>query len=296
MKPRHILVAVGLSALLINGCATQHIQQGKDLSSSGIAYTEAINKLLDVAVDRIIDFDTEELKKSRIGSNLRDQITQKNQAVVDIISEIEEFRGHTKLLKAYFLNLQALADSSVKEDAGSAVKTLSYSVSKLNKELGGKDGKETLTDDQKEQIGALGGLVANSILAAKIKRALSRDAEIIGIYLSHQENQLTNIAGILRDRFDTENDLFLEEMVVAPYVDKDMKLGTNWATDRKKWFKTQFISQQLTTAQEAVKQLRGVWGDILQGKSDLNSLSALISDVNEFVTVAQALKEANSPE
>lgn len=291
MKLRYVLAVIAIFSFLINGCATQSIQQGKDLSSSGITYTVAVNNLLDVAVDRIIDFDTEELKRSRIGSDLRNHLIEKNTAVLDIISEIEVFRNQTNLLKSYFLNLQALADSSVKEDSGNAVKTLSDSISKLNNELGSKE-IFSLSEDQKEQIGALGGLVANSIHAAKIKKALSRDAGIIGYYLGLQENQLKIIAGILRDRFSAENDLFLEEKIISPYIDKNKNLGTGWAADRKKWLKTNFINQQLATAQEAAKQLRGVWGDILQGKSDLNSLRTLISDVNEFITVSQSLKDA----
>jgi hypothetical protein len=287
-----MIIVFGLSVLLICGCASHSVQQGKDLSSSGIAYTEAVDKLLDATTDRVIDFDNEELKKTRRGSDLRGMITQKNEAVADVLTEIGRFRAQTKLLKTYFLNLQALTDSPVKDDAGSAVKSLSDSISKLNKALGGKDGKEKLNEDQKTQIGALGGLAANTIHAAKIKRALTRDAEIIGTYLALQENQLENITEIIQDRFLAENDLFLNEKVIAPYVDENQTLGTQWDNDRKQWLKTQFVSQQLATAKEAAKQLRGVWADILQGKTDINSLSVLISDVNEFVNTVQALEEA----
>ena len=290
---KNMIIAFGLSILLISGCATPSIQQGKDLSASGIAYTEAVDSLLDTATDRVIDFDTAELKRTRRGSDLRGMITQKNVAVADVLTEIGKFRAQTKLLKTYFLNLQALADSPVKDDAGGAVKSLSDSISKLNKALGGKDGKEIVTEDQKTQISALGGLVANTIHAAKIKRALTRDAETIGIYLALQENQLENITGILQDRFLARNDLFLNEKVIAPYVNKNRSLGARWAKNRKQWFKTQFVSQQLVTAKEAAKQLRGVWADILQGKTDINSLSVLISDVNEFVATVQALEAAD---
>ena len=289
---KNMIIAIGLGFLLISGCATQSIQQGKDLSTSGIAYTNAVDKLLDVTTDRIIDFDTEELKRSRRGSDPRGMITEKNMAVTDVIKELEEFRKQTRLLKTYFLNLQALADSPVKDDAGGAVESLSDSISKLNKTLGGIDGKENLNADQKTQIGKLGGLVANATHADKVKRALERDAEIIGIYLALQENQLENITDILKDRFKAENDLFLNEMVIAPYVDRNQKLGSAWENNRKQWLKTQFLSDELDTAKTAAKQLRGIWADILQGKSDINSLSVLISNVNEFVTTVQALEAA----
>jgi len=288
-----MLVFLGMALVLISGCATQSIQQGKDLSTSGIVYTDAVDKLLDVITDRIIDFDTAELKKTRRGTDLKGMITQKNEAIEAIITEINKFRSQTKLLKAYFLNLQTLSNSPVKDDAGGAVKSLSDSISKLNKALGGKNGKENLTEDQKSQIGILGGLVANTVHAAKIKTALERDAEVVGTYLALQENQLKNISDIILDRFRAGNELFLNEKVVAPYVDRNKTLGANWDTDRKLWLITQFICQQLITAQEAAKQLRCVWADILQGKSDIDSLSVLISDVNQFVTTVHALEAAD---
>lgn len=274
--------------LLGSGCATtQTIQQGKDLSTSGIAYADAVSALLDVTSDRVIDFDTAELIKSRRGPNPKKMIIQKNQAVADVVGEIRQFQAQTKLLKAYFQNLQALSDSPVKDDVGGAVQSLSDSISKLNEVL---TGKEKLFA---EQIGALAGLVAKSIQAEKVKRALARDAEIIGTYLALQELQIKNISGILQDRFNAENDLFLNQSVIAPYADQSKPLPDKWAANRKQWFKTQFVSQQLNTAQEAAKHLRGVWVDILQGKNDINSLRSMISDVNEFVTTIQALEAAS---
>jgi hypothetical protein len=287
---KHVFVALGLATILMSGCVTQSIQQGKDLSTSGIRYTEAVDKLLDVTVDRIIDFDTEELKKTRRGSDLEGIITQKNEALSDQVTEIERFRTHTKLLKTYFLNLQALADLPIKEDAKGAVQSLSNSFKTLNETL---ELKVQLTEDQITQIGTFGGLAANTIHAAKIKRALVRDAKVIGKYLALQENQLKTITEVLTDLFSNDNDLFLNEKVIAPYVDMSQPLGTEWASNRKQWLKSQLVIQQLETAIEAAKQLRGVWADILQGRTDINSLSVLISDVNEFVTTLEAFKAAD---
>lgn len=294
---RHSTLGISIAAIAIallgSGCATtQTIQQGRDLSTSAIAYSDATAALLELTTDRVIEFDTDELIKTRRGENPRQMITDKNQAVSDVIGEIRKFQAQTKLLKAYFQNLQALADSPVKDDVGGSVQSLSDSISKLNKVLDGPDGKEKLTDDQKKQIGALAGLVAQSIQAEKIKNALTRDAEVIGKYLALQELQITQISEILRDRFSAENDLFGNRDVIAPYVDQNRPLPDKWAENRAKWLKTQFVNQQLSTAREAAKQLRGVWTDVLQGKNDINSLRSLISDVNDFVVTVQALETA----
>ncbi|NHN77864.1 hypothetical protein HA520_11320 [Azotobacter chroococcum] len=285
-------ISLLLSGSLISGCATQSIQQAKDLSTSGVAYADAMDKLLDVTVNRMIDFDAAELKKARRGSSLREMIAEKNYALLSVLDEFGRFRSQTKLLKTYFINLQALADSPIESDAGGALKALSDSIGKLNKTLG-EDDKESLTEDQKIQIGALAGLVAHNVQGAKVKHALERDAEIIGTYLALQENQIEGMSNILEDRFLAENDLFLNEKIIAPYVNKDTPLSESWEKDRKEWVKTQFVSQQFVMAREAAKQLRGVWSDILEGKADIGSISILISDVNEFVMTAQSLETAS---
>lgn len=293
MRRTFIAALVFSSTLVATGCATQSIRQGQDLSSSGVAYTDAVDKLLDVTTDRVINFDSAELIKTRRGSDLKKMITEKNEALQSVLVELGRFRAQTRLLKTYFVNLQALADSPVKDDAGGAVESLSDSISKLNKALGKTAGKEKLSEEQKTQIGGLGGLVAHTIHGANVKRALERDAEIIGTYLALQENQLGNIVDMLEDRVQNDNDLFLNERVIAPYVAKDNPLGDSWIKDRREWAKTRCVSQQLKTAQEAAKQLRGVWADILEGETDINSLSILISDVSEFVISVQALETAN---
>lgn len=282
------------AVILLSGCATQTITQGKNLSSSGIAYTEAVDKLLDVTSDKVIDFDNEELRKTRRGSHLKQMILEKNEALAGLLEELERFRKQTKILQAYFLNLQALSDSPIKNDMGIAVQNLSDNISKLNKSLDKKDGKERLTEEQKAQIGSLAGLVANAIHAKKIKNALTRDAEIIGTFLALQENQLANISSILKDRFHAQHDLFLNEKVISPYVDKTKPLPKEWSENRKKWFKTRFLNQQLDTASIAAKQLRGIWADVLQGKTDIDSIALLISDINEFVTTLEGLKDTDN--
>ena len=286
-KLRHGIL---LACCALCGCVTQTIREGKDLSTSGVNYAVAVDALLDTTTGVVIDFDNSELIKGRISSDPAGALAARDQAMSDLLQQIAAFRAHTTLLKAYFVNLQALADSTVKDDAGPALQSLSDSISKLNARLG--DGKEKLTDEQKQQIGALGGLAASAAQAAKIKRALIRDAPVIGAYLALQQNQLQIITGILKDRYDAENALFHAEQVVAPYVNLKQPLAPGWADARKQWLTSNFASQQLDAANAAAQQLRGVWADIVQGKNDIGTLADLISDMNQFVTTVQAFEAA----
>lgn len=275
------------------GCATtQSIQEGKNLSASGIAYTDAVDKLVEASIDKVIDFDSEELKKTRYGSEseLEKIINSHNNSLSQIVFELERFQKQTKLLKAYFVALQSLADSSVKNDAGESVKALSGSINEANKENGGES---QLSEDQLKQVGILGGIIANSIHAGKIKSALMRDSTVIGMSLALQENQLTNLTNILQDRLLGENELFLNESVIYPYINSTSSLDKNWMENRKKWVKFKFIDERLDTAQEAVRQLRGVWEDILKGEDDVNSVGILISDLNDFVNAIISIRDVD---
>lgn len=93
MMNKNAILSILLCAALASGCSTQTIQQGKDLSSSGIAYSNAVDGLVVVTADRVIDFDTAELKKSRIGSNPGDMIHSKNQQLIKLLAELNKFRS-----------------------------------------------------------------------------------------------------------------------------------------------------------------------------------------------------------
>ena len=293
-RPKHYGVcAVFIIALILNtACApTQTIEQSRDLSSSGLAYTTAVEALVDSTVPRVIDFNSASLIKLRPGQNeeqLKKKLTDHNAALSDLIAELETFKGQNKLLQSYFINLQALADSPIKEDVGGSVSVLSGSINELNKSL---KGDFSLTPQQQTEIGKLAGLVAQSAQASKLKSALQRDAEIIATQLALHEQQLEIITGILKDRFDAENELFFREQVEKPYASTDpsAKLDPGWQAARSTYLRTQFTNKKLATAQIAAKQLRGIWTDILQGRNDTGSLRILISDVNEFVTSIENL-------
>jgi len=282
---------LALLCCALSACVTQTIREGTDLSTSGIAYTQAVNALLDATTTEVIDFDNKELIKGRMSSDPGGALAQRDQAMAALLAEIAQFRAQTLLLKAYFVNLQALADSSVKDDAGPAVQSLSDTISKLNVSLGRK---QLLTPEQSQQVGALAGLAAQAVQAEKIRRALRRDAPVIGTYLALQQQQLVNITAILKDRYGAEQALFHAEKVAAPYANLKQPLDPAWADARKQWLMSAFSNQQLDAANAAAEQLRGVWADIVQGKNDIGALSDLIGDIDQFVTTADALKSASA--
>ena len=107
------------------------------------------------------------------------------------------------------------------------------------------------------------------------------------------EKLLENLTEMLADRFDIENDEFRNLKVIGPETKKQLQLGEQWKKDRKSWLKSQFTFESLSKAKEASRQLRSVWEQILQGRSDPASITLLIQDINEFVLIVNKINEAN---
>jgi hypothetical protein len=293
VRPKSAIALLSILAFA-GGCAsTASIEQGKNLSASGIAYSDAVYALIDVSIDKVIDFDSVELRKGRFGEAavLKQRIEEQNKAVADVVAELASFKAQTAILKAYFVNLQALADSTVKDDAGAAVQALSESIGSLNGAIGNK-AAVARAEALKQPLGTLAGLVAQSVQAEKIKRALTRDADVINRFLRLQEIQLENISDILKDRFVATNDLFASEEVNGPYADTKRVLGDEWIANRKLYIKSTFVNQQLDAARQAASQLQGIWADIAQGKADIGSLRIVIADIDGFVGAVQAIEAA----
>ncbi len=299
LRPRQFFVLSGL-ILLLSGCisSSQKIQQGRDLSTSGIQYTEAVNGLLDVTMDRVIDFDSSEairIRKRAAEDTLKQKIQERDSVLLALLNELNSFRRYTQQLKVYFLNLQALVNSPVQAESGAVVRELSESVRNANNEIRSKNSIR-LSEEETDGIAALSQSVAKGVHAAKIDAALRRDAKVIGEQLLLHEKLLASLTDMLRDRFEMENDEFRNAKVTKPYINKKVEIGDQWKKDRKKWLNSQFTSESLDKAKEAARQLRAVWEQILQGQSDPGSIALLIQDINEFVLIINEINEANESE
>jgi hypothetical protein len=223
---------------------------------------------------------------------LKETIQERDSAILELIKELNSFRRYTQQLKVYFLNLQALANSPIQAETGSAVRELSNSINNANKDI--NEMKELkLSDEEINGIASLSQLVAKGVHAAKINAALQRDAKIIGEQLLLHEKFLDYLTDMHVDRSRIESDEFRNLKVIGPYAKKEAKIGKQWKKDRKTWLKSQYIFESLNKAKEAARQLRSVWEQILLGQSDPASITLLLQDINEFVVTINKIKEAN---
>lgn len=294
-----VFLPIGISVVL-GGCSNSTLVKTMDLSASSIAYTETVNELLDQTIGHVIDVDSKELLRTRIGKHRAEKLKERNQSLKILIAEINEFRYQTFLMNNYFVNLQALADSTVKDDIGVNVGRISSRIHYMNNRP--RDANDEtrisrlLTEEEEGYISKLGSMLVGSYYGARIEAALRRDAPIIGKQMLLQEKQLTHILDIFRDRIDAESRMHLTDEVVAPYVNPEIQILDKepWMSDRRRWFELQQAQPIFNDVKEAHKALQLAWEDILRGKKDIGSVDIMLADVNNFLGTLHALDQSRS--
>lgn len=297
------LIALSLTVILLQGCATVAVQRSKDLSSAAIRYSEATAAVIDVAIDAAIDADSE----GQVRSKPRLPVSAAKQAeraedldkldaqLAKSVSLYTVLKNSVNAIKAYFIALQDLADGSQADAAGEAVKSVAERVNGVNKALEGADTTPKLSDDKIAALGGLGKQVAAQLHGAMVARALERDAAIIGRALVLQQSVLKVAGDDIRNHLNEANNRFFVDQVRTPYQQGD--IGPGWVSDRRAYLKVRALGQTETTvnsAEAAAGQMQTVWERILSGSFSAKEISAMLKDTEDLLDAVSTLREANN--
>jgi hypothetical protein len=198
-------------------------------------------------------------------------------------------QNQTRTLQAYFLNLQALAETDASERSAVAVKELSDSINKVNSV---SEDEIAINNEQKQALADLTKAVVSGVKAAHLNNALRRDAPIIGEQLMLHENLIQMVSSILKDSSQNNIVLLNKKEVIRPYVNKSISNQKKWIETRKRVLTASFIHKGLDNAVTASKQMQIVWEGLVKGKEDLGSIQLILNDIKEFALLTQQLKKA----
>jgi hypothetical protein len=125
----------------------RHDERGtraKDLSTAGVQYAKATSEVVGVAIDAIIDADSQaEVRRKPRPANLpppdkrKEQLEALDAGLVDSVVYYSKLRASIGTVEAYFLALQALANGSQADATQAAVSALAGRVNSLNAALEG---------------------------------------------------------------------------------------------------------------------------------------------------------------
>jgi hypothetical protein len=296
------LVSGGLSialVVLVAGCSTP-IKHGQDLSSSGIAYSDALSNLADATATTVVDSSSRDLLRIRTREPRakREKIlNDSDEAIGGYLIQIAELKNHVVQIKAYFINLQALSQSDAPEKSGAALKDVSDAINQANKTL--RDSKRPVFNDvQLQATQTFGTLIVKGVLAQQVSQALERDKTIIGEQLLYEQRMMKELAGTLQRNYIQASNAFRRDKVRDPYAAAELGanapdpvLGEEWVANRRTALTAQFQNDLLDKAANASEHMQAVWADIVTGGSDPGSLLVLLTDVETLTRVMSTFNQ-----
>lgn len=301
---RRYALFAALVAALLAGCASVQVQRAKDVSAAGLAYTQAVVAIIDVAVDASIDYSSGNLVRVAAAAPLPAASQAAREAELRSADAllIRSTLAHARLKRsvlatqAYFTALQQLADGSTAEATETAVKNLADRLNAVDTALDkSADGKPLLADAQRDAIGGLAKLVTSQVHGTKLAAALQRDAAVVGTALALQEKVLQAASDDIGSKLANEAARFYVDNVLRPY--KSGELGAMWSEDRKTYVKVAAVGQSqaaVDTARAAASQMQTVWARVLSGEYSAKELTAMLKDTEDLLAAANALKDAKA--
>ncbi len=294
-----------LFGALVAGCAATNVERAKDVSSAGVRYAQTTSAVVGVAMDSIIDADSEAQVRSKprpvnLGTpeQRKQQLDRLDADLIDSVAYYAKLRSSIGALEAYFQALQALADGSQADATQAAVSTLADRVNSLNNTLekGGAGVKPVLSDAQKTALAGLSKLVAKQVHGAVVGRALERDAAVIGRALILQQQVLTVAESDIANKITEANNRFYVDKVLGPY--QKATIDSAWVDDRRTYIKVKALGQTLDavrSAQAASMQMQAVWERILSGDFNVGEIASILKETDELLAAVVALKAAERP-
>lgn len=290
-----------LCSFLATGCATHTSTQTKKVSDSATAYTKHINKLLDTTKSHVIDMDSKNLVSSRSVSSKQDnekKLKQNNDALEKWIAMTDQLRKQNKVLLRYFETLHKMMKTSTDNDMSEPLGDISLSISRMNQIKADQqdhyDQNRELSAPEAGQIGSLSQVLISNRYAGKVRQALIRDRDIIDRQIALQEQQLKQISSSYKRRTLFENEEHYTNQVHSAYVNfnnPDFEPMT-WTQDRLKWLERKQAMNIFDDIKEANKAFREDWRNLLQGKKDASSVTAILGDINRAVDTAYQLRDS----
>ena len=290
------LILVGLT-----GCNTQPVEQSKAFAEAGIAYSQAIDELMKTTIEVVVEQDSRTLLYLQSLTNMADKkaerakllkyLSDHDAAIKKQLTALNELHKNSRLLKRYFVNLNALATATESNSASQSVGQLSDAINTSNTKLKNNP-KLEISDAEKQALTGVSGFVAATFQSAQLRNAMKRDAKVISEQLLLNEKMLALLSDIIlrAGRANAARDY--KSKVMRPYKNKKILEITTWKKYRKDILISGSYHAILERAKESAEEMRTIWHRMLENKLDITSIELFIKDVNDIVTVAGQIKAA----
>jgi hypothetical protein len=270
-----LLLSVAALSLSASGCATARVNRFRGFAEAGAVYVKTTAVVLDEAEAAAIAADSMVLEKSRPGLTPEQRgktILEHNELLRERLALLADLRRHGMLLRSYFEALAALAESDGPSGIGDAAEGLVTSLGQLHPRI------------ENAKVGDLAvsgfvGKAANLVVARFRLSALERELELQKAALTVVTEQMeTDLKATLLQRESNE--------VVLPYAGED-PLPKSWAEKRQEILLASVRVSSARAAADAAEKMKIAFVALVEGRFTQEDLSALISDVNEIISLIE---------
>lgn len=250
-------------ALVCAGCATKLPNRVEGLSASGQAYTDAMRKVNNLALEHSLEFTAELLPTLPRTADTLSISTQemRKRAVL-----VQQYDSQLLALDDYFASLEALAEGgqadAVEKAAGKLADQLKASELSVDKKL----------------LGAAGGAIAQGVHSKALQAVLQRDAQLIARVLVLNEQLLDEQIRWISLRSELSRTVRYRDDIEKPFLE-DKKLGDAW---KKAWMadvKRPPVIALLEEAKLTNRSMQQAWAGILSGRSGFQAVGRSLENL-----------------
>jgi hypothetical protein len=289
-------VALLIAAISLAGCTTTaRINQFKDFSTVGVAYTKALDPLLDSAGEAAIDANSLVLEKAFPTLKKEDAVTRAteldkhNNLLRERLAVLNDIKLHAHLLRSYFQALGSLAESDAAEGIGTGASEIVNQLGKISPKIeAAKIGTASVADF----VGPVVKIAVKNFQMAALDRELAARSAVIERELELQSAALQAITRIMRADLKYQSNMKMYKEVYAPYS-KDASLPKDWIKKRKVNLTSEVSVSAADAAAKAAKDLKRAFISLVEGGFTSSDIPAIINDINAILDMVELAKKGS---
>ncbi|WP_375468127.1 hypothetical protein [uncultured Nostoc sp.] len=280
-----VIIAVVMLTTFLGGCRST--DEYKKLAQAGTSYSNALNQLLDLAVETRINESSEELLlQDRDINRTADDYIKFSESDANRIELVNRLKKHNRLLSKYFQLLQDLAGSNAPERTETAIGGVIDNLNTIGQTL-----RTSNLIENKEVFQGIGKLIVSSQIRGALKKELEKRNQTIMLELKTQQELLnalsTQIKGELKRIQEKEELKLVIEPLIKPALIAD---EDGWITTRRNLLTQEITAAQLETASQALEDFQNIFQDFVEGRSSSGQINALLTDIENLLSVIEKLK------
>jgi hypothetical protein len=286
-------IAAALLITSLAGCATPQPTQFESVAQSGATFAGSVPPLLTTALDEAIAANSATLVMEHASASedaRKTALLEANNAYRERAKIFADVGNHALLLKAYFVAMEALANTGSAGAVGSEAENLVDAMGTISPriasfEIGGRS------------VGSIAASVAPLVVAdfqdAALEEELRRNGDAVVRAIELQRAFLQAIAGDLGSQLAAQQQEQEFASVIEPYLSDDA-LPSDWATLRAAALEQSPSISTFTAAASAAETLKIAFIAAAEGAGFGGAFAQLQNDIDRLAALVQAIAGSSS--